>query len=66
MTFRPDQIGDHGQQFAVWYRDDEQVEHPLGYASTREGAEKLVEAWRKHPAEYEVWIIDRFEKLPCP
>jgi hypothetical protein len=62
MTLPADKIGDKGQRFQIKYSRDENAmddEHTLGYAHTRMGAEQMAEAWRKHPEQYFVWIVDR-------
>lgn len=62
MTLPPEKIGDKGQRFQIKYSADMTAiddEHCLGYAGTEEGAEQMAEAWRKHPAGYYVWIVDR-------
>ena len=62
MTLPPEKIGDKGQRYEVRYRDvGEMVVAPktLGWSSTREGARKMVKAWKKRPECLRVWFIDR-------
>lgn len=62
MTLPPEKIGDKGQRFQIKYSRSADVmddERTLGYAGTRDGAEQMAEAWRKHPQGYFVWVVDR-------
>ncbi len=62
MTLYPGRLGDQGQRFQVKYSRDEDAmddEHTLGYAETREGAERMAAAWRLRPQRPFVWIVDR-------
>lgn len=62
MTLPPEKIGDKGQRFQIKFRapdDGSDGDHCLGYAGTSNGAERMAEAWRKHPRGYLVWVVDR-------
>ncbi len=66
MTLPPEKIGDKGQRFQIKYSADVDAtddDRTLGYVGTREGAEQMAEAWRKHPEGYFVWIVDRHQKV---
>ena len=67
MTFRPDQIGDHGQRWEIRYRIAGEMEHRVvGWAGDLFGAKAMAEAWRQHPDGEMTWIVDRNKTAPPP
>lgn len=58
MTIPREKIGDNGQRYQIKFCDGT-GEHTLSYAGTSEGAARIVEAYRRNPRGWSVWIVDR-------
>ena len=61
MTLPPDRIGDNGQRYQIKTSSAMDVEDEaiLGYADTREAAERMAKAWASRPSKPYTWVVDR-------